>query len=125
MSQQRRDLNSEGAKTRSKHRARCSRLYFAPSLLRYSSILSVLLGLILLSRAASALADAPALTFNKDIAPLVFRHCSSCHRPGQSGPFPLLTYGDVKKRARQIVEVTARRYMPPWLPEPGYGEFDG
>jgi hypothetical protein len=66
-----------------------------------------------------------SLTFNKDIAPIVFEHCAVCHRPGQAGPFPLLTYENVKKRAEQIVRVTESRYMPPWLPEPGYGDFVG
>lgn len=41
-----------------------------------------------------------------------------CHRPGEAGPFPLLTYSDVKRHARQIAEVTQSRSMPPWLPEP-------
>ena len=41
-----------------------------------------------------------------------------CHRPGEAGPFPLLTYSDAKKHARQIAEVTQSRAMPPWLPEP-------
>ena len=63
------------------------------------------------------------LTFSKDVAPIVFQNCAPCHRPGQSAPFALLSYSDVNKRAKQIGEVTARRYMPPWLPEPGYGEF--
>jgi hypothetical protein len=65
------------------------------------------------------------ITFNKDVAPILFEHCAICHRPGQSGPFPLLTYEDARKRARLIADVTARRYMPPWLPEPGCGEFAG
>lgn len=56
------------------------------------------------------------ITFTRDIAPIVFTKCSSCHQPGQSAPFSLLTFDDVKKRAKQIVEVTASRYMPPWLP---------
>jgi len=64
-----------------------------------------------------------ALTFNRDIAPIVLNHCAPCHRPGQSAPFNLLTCEDVKKHAKQIVEVIGRRYMPPWLPEPGYGDF--
>ncbi len=64
-------------------------------------------------------------TFAKEIAPILFEKCASCHRPGQSGPFPLLTYADAKKRSQQIAEVTARRYMPPWLPEPGHGDFVG
>ncbi len=65
------------------------------------------------------------LTFGRDIAPIIFGNCSSCHRPGESAPFPLLSYSDVKKRARQIATVTANRYMPPWLPKAGHGEFAG
>lgn len=63
------------------------------------------------------------LTFNKDVAPIIFNYCGGCHRPKQSAPFSLLTYQEVKKRAQQITEVTQRRFMPPWLPEIGYGEF--
>jgi hypothetical protein len=63
------------------------------------------------------------VTFSKDIAPIVFSHCAICHRPGQSAPFDLLTYAEVKKRVRQIVDVTERRFMPPWLPEPGLVEY--
>ena len=62
-------------------------------------------------------------TFYKDVAPIVYSHCAQCHRPNESAPFSLLTYEDVKKHARQIVTVTEQRYMPPWLPEAGYGEF--
>lgn len=58
------------------------------------------------------------VTFNRDIAPILFHSCAICHHPGEAGPFPLLTYADAKTRARQIASVTARRYMPPWLPEP-------
>ncbi|MGH9510816.1 MAG: tetratricopeptide repeat protein [Terriglobales bacterium] len=58
------------------------------------------------------------ITFNRDIAPIVFQSCARCHRPGESGPFPLLTYEDVRKHARQIEVVTRTRFMPPWLPAP-------
>jgi tetratricopeptide (TPR) repeat protein len=67
---------------------------------------------------------AVALTFNKDIAPIIWSRCASCHRPGEIGPFSLLTFDDVKRRVRQIEAVTSRRIMPPWKPEPGKGEFD-
>lgn len=60
------------------------------------------------------------VTFNKDVAPIVFVHCATCHRPGETAPFDLLTYADVKKRSATILEVTRNRYMPPWLPEPGH-----
>src|SRR5947207_15607451 len=61
---------------------------------------------------------AQQVTFNRDIAPIVFQYCAPCHRPGEAGPFPLLTYSDAKAHARQIAAVTATRFMPPWLPEP-------
>jgi len=65
----------------------------------------------------------PAPTYDKDIAPILFNHCASCHRPGQIAPFPLLTYNDAAKRAALIADVTASRFMPPWKPVPGHGEF--
>lgn len=63
------------------------------------------------------------VTFYRDIAPVVYRHCAPCHRPGESAPFSLLSYADVKSHARQIADVTKRRFMPPWLPEQTHGEF--
>jgi len=63
------------------------------------------------------------ITFNKDVAPIIFQHCSNCHRPGQAAPFNLIGYTDVKKRAKQISDVVRKRYMPPWLPERGTVEF--
>jgi hypothetical protein len=65
------------------------------------------------------------VTFNRDIAPIVFKNCAPCHRPGEAGPFPLLTYEDVKKHGRQIVGVTQMRYMPPWPPDPQPLQFYG
>ena len=62
-------------------------------------------------------------TFNASVAPILFQHCAPCHHPGGIGPFPLLTYSDARKHATQIADVTKRRYMPPWPPEPGYGAF--
>lgn len=65
------------------------------------------------------------VTFNKEIAPIVFGHCAGCHRPGEAGPFPLLNYGDVKKHAAQIAKVTRSGFMPPWPPEEGHIELQG
>src|SRR5262245_61678265 len=65
------------------------------------------------------------ISFSRDVAPIVFQRCAGCHRPGQAAPFSLLSYADVKKRAKQISEVVTKRYMPPWLPEPGDYEFQG
>jgi len=79
----------------------------------------------LTSRVPDASQSGARVTFNKDIAPVIFNNCASCHRPGESGPFSLLTYRDVRKHAAQIAAVTRIRFMPPWLPEPGYGDFVG
>jgi Flp pilus assembly protein TadD len=63
------------------------------------------------------------VTFNQDIAPILFVHCGPCHRPGQQAPFSLLDYRTVRSHAQLIVSATRARLMPPWLPEPGHGEF--
>ena len=73
---------------------------------------------------AGALPEGP-ITFTRHVAPIVFEHCAPCHHPEGSGPFTLLSYDDVARRARQIAEVTTSGFMPPWLPEPGFGEFVG
>ena len=64
-------------------------------------------------------------TFTRDVAPVVLQHCAPCHRPGQSGPFPLLTFADCRKRAADLADMTARRAMPPWLPGGPHGQFVG
>ncbi len=81
---------------------------------------ALLLATIAASRPArqAPAASAPKVTFNRDIAPIVFHYCAPCHRPGESGPFPLLSYQDVLHHARQIAAVTRERFMPPWLPAP-------
>jgi hypothetical protein len=66
---------------------------------------------------------APTPTFNKDVAPILYNHCASCHRPGQVAPFSLLTYADAAKRSSLIADLTESRFMPPWKPVPGHGDF--
>jgi Flp pilus assembly protein TadD len=74
--------------------------------------------------ATTPTASGPKVTFSRNIAPIVYHNCAPCHRPGESAPFSLLTYDDVKKHATQIADVTKRHYMPPWLPQKGYGNFE-
>lgn len=69
---------------------------------------------------AMAAADASPPTFSRDVAPIVFRHCVTCHHPGTNGAFSLVAYSDVRPRARAIAAAIASRYMPPWKPEDGY-----
>ena len=95
--------------------------------------LMVILGICFAVAAAASQKDAvparlPAIpeqrvTFNRDIAPILYHSCAMCHRPGEAAPFPLLSYKDAKSHARQIAAVTQRHFMPPWLPEPGELKF--
>ena len=62
-------------------------------------------------------------TFYQDIAPVFYEHCSACHQEQGAGPFPLVEYNDIEKRANQIIEVIESGYMPPWLPKDGSFEF--
>jgi Flp pilus assembly protein TadD/mono/diheme cytochrome c family protein len=84
---------------------------------------------VVLLTALTFLVAAPSgaqdVTFSRDVAPLVFNSCASCHRDGGPGPFPLTTYDEVRRRATQIAQVTKSRFMPPWKVEPAVGHFVG
>src|SRR6185295_5569344 len=82
--------------------------------------------------------QARTITFNGDVAPILYANCATCHRPIDGSrnaagdpicfagaPFSVLDYKDVSSRAKQIAAATAKRTMPPWLPADGYGEFAG
>ncbi|MFM7818323.1 MAG: tetratricopeptide repeat protein [Verrucomicrobiota bacterium] len=64
-------------------------------------------------------------TFNRDVAPILYRHCTPCHQPGSAGPFPLRTYEEARSKAPQLLKAVESRTMPPWMPEPGHGDFIG
>jgi len=90
------------------------------NLIQASFLLATLLGA---APSGTDQTKAPPPTFNKDVAPILWKNCASCHRPGEVGPFPLLTYDDAAKRAKFLVEITADRRMPPWKAEPNFGHF--
>jgi hypothetical protein len=81
--------------------------------------LAMLIGLI-----ATGLVSA-APTYTKDVAPILNKHCVACHRPGEIGPFSLMSYKDTAKRADFLADIVASRRMPPWHAEPGFGKFHG
>ncbi len=76
-----------------------------------------------LPRPRPIVAEDETITFHEHVAPIVWRHCAGCHRPGEVGPFSLLTYKDAAKRAGFLRDVTASREMPPWPAVHGYGDF--
>jgi len=64
-------------------------------------------------------------TFTEHIAPIIHKNCTPCHRPGEAGPFPLITYQDVLKKAKTIKRVTEIKFMPPWPADRSYSTFLG
>jgi hypothetical protein len=79
-------------------------------------------------RAAAAQGQAPAPsaavpTFTKDVAPILYKNCTGCHRPGEIGPMSLLTYDDVRPRAKDIRDKVGDGLMPPWHADKAHGKF--
>lgn len=62
-------------------------------------------------------------TFYKDVLPILQNHCQSCHRPGQIGPMPLLTYTQTQSKAAAIATMVSSKKMPPWFADPSFGHF--
>lgn len=63
------------------------------------------------------------ITFSEHIAPIIYKNCTSCHRPGEAGPFNLLTYQDATSRSKLLKFVTQSRFMPPWPADASYTHF--
>ncbi len=63
------------------------------------------------------------VTFNKDVAPIFFKNCAECHRPGEAAPFSALSYKDVRPWAKSIREKVVNREMPPWHADPHTGQW--
>src|SRR5207248_1769334 len=64
-----------------------------------------------------------APTFTKDVAPLLNRHCVSCHRPGEMAPMSLIGFERVRPWAKAIKEKVATGVMPPWHSDAPVGTF--
>ena len=67
--------------------------------------------------------DSVELTYARHVAPIVQKRCQECHRPGEIGPFSLLSYEDAEKRTSRIREAVLEERMPPWHADPRYGTF--
>ncbi len=76
----------------------------------------------------AAMAAPPAkvtsgVTYNKDVLPILQNRCQACHRPGEIGPMPFLTYKETRPWAKAIREAVSSTKMPPWFADPKYGHF--
>ena len=64
-----------------------------------------------------------AVTYTKDISPIIYKNCTVCHRAGEIGPFPLTNFEEVRDEAFTILSVTRKGYMPPWMPNREFSKF--
>ena len=62
-------------------------------------------------------------TFSRDVAPILYRNCASCHRPGEIAPMSLMTYADARPWAKSIRDEVSDGTMPPWHADPNHGKF--
>jgi hypothetical protein len=67
--------------------------------------------------------SADSVTFNRDVAPILYANCVSCHRPGEVGPMSLITFADVRPWARAIKQRVVSRALPPWGADRAHGKF--
>ena len=85
---------------------------------------SLVLAVISAGQNAKVSAAAAAVpTFSKDVAPILFARCVTCHRPGEVAPMPFLTYAQTRPWAKAIQQKVVKREMPPWHADPRYGKF--
>jgi len=86
-------------------------------------LVAVCLIALAFTRSSSANSNAKEVTFNRDVAPIFFRSCADCHRPGEAAPMSLLSYKDARPWARSIKEKVVTKQMPPWHADPHYQVF--
>src|SRR6186997_787841 len=89
----------------------------------FAIVLAVIVGAVSLTVRGAAQSQAPVPTFAKDVAPILYKNCTSCHRPGEIAPMSLLTYEDARPYARAIFEEVQAGHMPPWHAEAPAGTF--
>lgn len=67
--------------------------------------------------------EAQKVTFHRDVLPILQKNCQSCHRQGEIGPFPLMSFNQVRRRSRRIREAVVERRMPPWFANEEHGSW--
>lgn len=81
------------------------------------------LGVVLLLATAAYKPAQSKVTFTKDVAPILYKNCAECHRPGEIGPMSLLSYQEARPWAKSIREQVVKRTMPPWTADPKVGQW--
>src|SRR6476660_1580431 len=78
---------------------------------------------IALARTSAPAARLADPTFAKDVAPILYKNCTTCHRPGGMGPFTLLEYDTAKTKLDEMYDAVKGGVMPPWHAEGAHGVF--
>jgi hypothetical protein len=92
-------------------------------IVKYGLIGSLLLVGLFVANGSGTASDSAAVTFSRDVAPIIHKNCVSCHRPGEVAPMSLISYKEVRPWAKSIREKVAQRQMPPWLADRHHGTF--
>src|SRR6185503_19000937 len=74
--------------------------------------------------ASLGLLQAADITFSKEIAPIFYQRCTTCHHPNDIAPMSLITYRDARPWAKAIRDAVVTGKMPPWYADPHYGTFE-
>src|SRR5262245_65741843 len=88
-----------------------------------AAMAAIVLGALVSAAPQDPKSASPVPTYTKDIAPILFKNCTSCHRPGEIAPMSLLTYDDVRPRAKDIRDEVSEGNMPPWHASAPHGTF--
>ena len=82
------------------------------------------IAILTFSAAGSGATPPAAPTFSRDVAPILYKNCATCHRPGEIAPMSLMTYKDARPWGKSIREKVVERVMPPWHADPQAGHFE-
>jgi len=88
-----------------------------------AAMAAIFLGVLTFAAPQNPKSASPVPTYTRDVAPILFKNCTSCHRPGEIGPMSLLTYDDVRPRAKDIRDKIDEGAMPPWHADMPHGTF--
>ncbi|HEX4951291.1 MAG TPA: thiol-disulfide isomerase [Blastocatellia bacterium] len=96
---------------------------FRVTLLAFTCVIAAGISAHQVSQASGNKMAAKPVTFNKDVAPIVFKSCAECHRPGEPAPFSMLSYKEIRPWARAIKEQVVNKKMPRWDANPAHQKF--
>lgn len=82
-----------------------------------------LVALTFINSSSASSGSSKAVTFSRDVAPIFFKNCAECHRPGEAAPMSLLSYKDARPWARSIKEKVVTKQMPPWHADSHFQQF--